>query len=160
MSEALPDYYARKPSVGPGGHRTILQQPCDRKNEENARQRLEAAWNCKIHPFGRYNELDWWAERDGKCASVLEYKRRSHSFGDFPDSFIPFHKWLALTLGEYGLRVPAILVLEFDDSLRYCLASEIAASRVMIRRTNHSLKLATNVEPVFRIPLDLLHEVK
>lgn len=26
MSEALPDYYARKPSVGPGGHRTILQR--------------------------------------------------------------------------------------------------------------------------------------
>ena len=149
------DYYSRTSGINTDGTPTF-SNITDESNETYVIGEIEKKWNCKIYKFGKLCQVDFYAIRDERIVSVLELKSRTHESGKYPDVFLNFRKWLALTLASYGLGCPAIFIVKFTNGIYYTPISEIPVGFVDIGGTNKIVKSHTDIEPVFRVKIDLL----
>jgi hypothetical protein len=158
MAEEVLDYYAREAEpVGDGTLSFATLQ--DERNEADAARLLEAHWKCELHLFGKLSPIDWYATRHGRIVAVAELKTRTHPSGRFPTVFLNVRKWLALSLAETGLGVPALFAVSFTDGVFYVRNAEVDASQVRIGGCSRVVKSSSDVEPVIEVPLELMRRV-
>lgn len=151
-------YYSRE--AEPVGDGTLaFATKLDRRNEDRAARLLEAQWNCELHPFGALSPIDWYATRHGRIVAVAELKTRTHSSDRYPTVFLNVRKWLALSLAEAGLGVPALFAVSFTDGVRYVRNAEVDASQVRIGGCSRVVKSSSDVEPVIEVPLEAMKGV-
>ena len=146
-------YYARGSHYSATGE-PMFSSPEDQANQRRVAAALEEAWACNLHEFGRLMAIDYYAERDGRLVGLVETKTRSHASTQYPDVFLNARKWMALALGEAGMGVPAIYAVEFTDGVRYIRAHEAAGSPIEIAGCSRRVKSHTDIEPVFRVPVE------
>ena len=152
-------YYDRTPRINEDGARGFATVQDDDDQAEVARV-LEAAWSCRLRPFGYFSPIDYYAERDGTIVGLVEIKCRSHEAARYPDVFLNLRKWLALTLGESGVGVPGIFAVGFQDGVRFVRATEVAGAKVEMGGCLRRVKSTSDVEPVFRVPISLMQEIE
>lgn len=128
----------------------------DRQNEAQVIAAIESKWRCKVHPFGKLCQVDFYALRDNRIVSVLELKSRTHERARYPDVFLNVRKWLALTLASMGMGCPAIFVVKFTDGIWFVPVNEIPAGTVEMGGTARIVKSRSDIEPVFRVDVGLL----
>jgi hypothetical protein len=131
--------------------------PSDGIREEVARGRVEAAWNCKVHRFARYDALDFYCERDQTLVAVIEMKARSHPESRYPTVYLSVRKWLALTLANVGLGVPAIFLVRFTETIRWIDVRSVDARSVDIAGRFDRPDAARDREPLIHVPISDMH---
>lgn len=151
-------YYDRSTTLNLDGT-PIFKTPEDEEHESAVAAKVETAWSCRLHSFGKLCPIDWWAERDGRMVGLLELKSRTHSSDTYPTVFLNVRKWLALTLAEVGLGVPAIFAVEFTDRLCYIPLSEVDGTQIAIGGTKHLVKSRSDIEPVVLVPIASMRDV-
>lgn len=86
-------------------------------------QRLAIERYCSAKGFGfssivrRTYSADYYLLLEGKIAGVVEYKRRHYEREEFKDLLLSVKKWRACREHAKYLRVPFILLVEWDDGL-------------------------------------------
>lgn len=149
------DYYDRR------GERTAdgglaFSNEVDAQAEAEVGRRLEEAWSCKLHRFGRWAPIDWFAERGGEVVAVVEMKARTHATEAFATVFLNVRKWLTLQLYAIGMGVPAIYVVRFaDDEVRYIDVRDVDTrrGRVKVAGLRRKVKGNSDIEPMIEVPL-------
>lgn len=122
--------------------------------ETEVRAVIEREWNCALHHFGRLCPVDFYAIRDGRLVGLVEVKSRSHASDKFPTVFLNVRKWLALSMAQSGLGVPAMFVVRFTDGVRFIPVGEVNASAVRIGGVAAVVKSHSDVEPVIEVPVE------
>lgn len=151
-------YYSRE--AEPVGDGTLaFATKRDRRNEAAAARLLEKHWQCELQHFGKLSPIDWYATRHGRMVAIAELKSRTHRAGHYPTVFLNVRKWLALSLAEAGLGVPALFAVSFTDGVRYVRIGEVDASQVRIGGCSRVVKASSDVEPVIEVPIDAMTEV-
>jgi hypothetical protein len=98
--------------------RPIYERPANLKDERDAIPKIERVWKCTLEKLPIWYNLDFVAVRDHRVVAWVEFKRRKHKFGKFPDVFLSVGKLRSgLSLASVSTKVPAIFVVQFDDCL-------------------------------------------
>lgn len=127
----------------------------DKTSEREVAAMLESAWKCKVHQYRMpYSPIDFYAEKGGKMAALLELKTRSHASTQYPTVFLNFRKWIALRMATTGTGVPAIFVVRFTDGLYYINVAEVDARRMIIGGCKRIVKANQDIEPVIEVPVE------
>jgi len=138
----------------------IYANRADAENERLVIDAIQDAWKCEVRSFGKLCPIDFYALRDNRIVSVLELKSRTHKKADYPDVFLNVRKWLALSMASLGIGCPAIFVVKFTDGIYYVKVSEIQPGSVEMGGTSKIVKSRTDIEPVFRVGVQLLKELQ
>ena len=128
----------------------------DQATEHEVASMLEHAWHCEMRAFGPLSPIDYYALRDGRLVAVVEIKTRSHDAERYPTVFLNVRKWLALSLGQLGLGVPALYVVRFTDGIRWIRVDKIDAKMTNIGGCRSIVKAASDIEPVIHVPVDAM----
>ena len=154
-------YYDRKPVTMLDGT-LIFSEPQDRANEREVADIIEAAFQCKMHPFGLLSAIDWWAERHGRMVGLLELKSRTHDSQKYGTVYLNVRKWLALSLGSIGLGVPSTFVVRFTDTVKFIHLKDIEASTVSIAGMGQKrvVSFESDVEPIIEVPIASMKTLK
>ena len=134
----------------------VFATAADRFAEGEVADVMARKWHCEVRLFGPLCPIDYYALRDGRLAAVVEHKGRSHAFDRYPSVFLNVRKWLALSLAEAGLGVPALFVVTFTDGMWWVRVSHINASVVTLGGCSTTVKSHTDVEPVIHVPTTAL----
>jgi len=145
-------YAARIPSTNSDGT-PLFASDYDKAAEAEVRAVIEREWNCDLHHFGRLCPVDFYAIRDGRLVGLVEVKSRSHASDKFPTVFLNVRKWLALSMAQSGLGVPAMFVVRFTDGVRFIPVGAVNASAVRIGGAAAVVKSHTDIEPVIEVPV-------
>lgn len=86
-------------------------------------------------------------------------KTRSHSADRFLTVFLNVRKWLALSLAEAGLGVPALYIVSFADEQRYIRVNEINASQMRVGGCRRVVKASSDIEPVIEVPVNAMKKL-
>ena len=130
----------------------------DEANEREVAADLGRAWRCEVHAFGPLTALDFYALRDGRLAGVIELRCLRASTTTHESAYLNVRKWLALTLAQAGLGVPALWVVRFVDGIRWIRVGEVDASAVtMLRR--RVVQVASDVEPAIAVPVNSMRSL-
>lgn len=153
-----PSYYQRSAvPVGDGTYSFASSK--DSESEISVAKLVEARWNCELHHFGKLSPIDWYATRHGRVTAVIEMKTRSHSADRFLTVFLNVRKWLALSLAEAGLGVPALYIVSFADEQRYIRVNEINASQMRVGGCRRVVKASSDIEPVIEVPVNAMKKL-
>jgi hypothetical protein len=152
------NYYDRTATMVNGA--PFFSNSLDARNETETARQLEKAWRCEIRPFGQLCPIDFYALRNSALVGLLELKSRTHESTKYPTIWLNLRKWLALTMGETGLGVPALFVVKFLDGLYYIPVNEVPTNQIKIGGTKHIVKSHTDIEPVIEIPVERLIKVE
>jgi hypothetical protein len=109
--------------------------------------------NLVVKEFGHLSQIDFFAERDGRAAALIEVKARSHESAKFSTVFLNVRKWLALQMGGLGMCVPAFFFARFTDCLMYIDVRDVDASNHTMGGTSRIVKSKSDREPVIEIPI-------
>lgn len=138
----------------------IFKSEKDEKNEHAIAELLSKTWRCSLHAFGMLSPIDWFAERDGRVIGILELKCRTNESTKHPTVFLNIRKWLALMLGQIGMGVPAIFVVQFTDSVRWIEISKVDSRAIKIGGWSlENAKAYTDIEPLIEVPVWTMHEL-
>lgn len=151
-------YYDRTATVFVDGS-PIFHSQEDEQHQNHVALDLEQAWGCSVRSFGRLAPVDWFFEREGRLVGVGELKARTHRRGKYPTVFLNTRKWLALTLAQSGIGVPAVFVVRFEDGTRWVRVSDVDASRVRIGGLTRQMKSRNDIEPVIEVPVDQMRDL-
>ena len=140
-------YYTRKPTINSDGAPGFTT-PEDTANEEALRKRIEQVWNCELRHFGKLCAIDFYALRHNRMVGLVEVKSRDHEMDAYPTAFLNVRKWLALTLGQVGLGVPATFVVGWHDQARFIRITDVDTSDIRIAGAARLVKSHTDIEPI------------
>lgn len=130
----------------------------DMRGEREVAQELERVSGWKVHYFGKYNPVDFYAEKDGRVIAVLELKRRNITSRQHETIFLSVRKMLALQLAGIGLNVKPLFVVRFIDGLFVLKVNDfIPTQPVIAGRTDRGY--STDQEPIYRVPIRLMNRV-
>lgn len=149
-------YAARQYRTDADGLR-VFSQPEDHASERAVADRLEREWRCRLHRYPQFTAVDWYAERDGRMAGLVELKTRSHRAGHYPTVWLNVRKHLALSLGSLHYGVPAVFVVAFEDEVRWVRVADIDARGPRIGGCADFVKARTDREPVIDVPVELMN---
>lgn len=135
----------------------IFQSAEDRRNEDAVARVLEQHWSCEVNHFGALSPIDWYATRRGRIVGVLELKSPDRAAGLY--AWLNVRKWLALTLAQAGLGVPALFVVKFTDALCWIPLSEIDASHVVIAGRTDRKQSDSTIEPIIKVSVALMRRL-
>lgn len=153
-------YYARTSATNTDGT-PLFATAADNAAQADVAALIERAFGpgLSLKPFGRLCPIDYYAERDGRLAAVLEVKSRSHDSTQYPTVFLNVRKWLALTMASLGLGVPAFFVVRFTDRVLFVDIADVDASEGRIGGTAKIVKSKSDREPVIEVPVSGMREV-
>lgn len=123
----------------------------DRANEARVATILEGAWRCKVTSFGHMAPVDWYFSRAGALIGVAELKCRSTPMGQYKTVFLSIRKWLALLNCAVCIGVPALFIVDFNDSIGYINVLDVDASKVSIGGMKERTYSVTNIEPMIEV---------
>jgi hypothetical protein len=144
-------YYWRQAATHIDGS-PIFAKESDVKAERAVAARVSELWGCEVHWFGLLTAIDWYATRAGRLIGVLELKCRDHESTTFPTVFLNVRKWLALSMAEVGLGVPAVFVVQFRDGVWWVKVADIDARQHRIGGCKREMKFR-DIEPIIEVPI-------
>jgi hypothetical protein len=162
MGRPMPDpaFYARTARRGENGS-LICQTNEDAQIEREIAAIVSAEWNCKVRHFPPFSPIDWYAERSGRVAGLLEVKNRSVSTGQYPTVFCTLRKWLSLSYCSMAFFVPGIFVVRFTDDLLWVDIGKIQPPMMREGGTAYRPNIGRRVaEPMLEIPMAELRRVR
>jgi hypothetical protein len=122
--------------------------------EDALARRCERAWTCELVRFGRLAPVDFYAMKSGRIAGLVEMKIRKHAITDYPSVFLSLRKWLALSLAEFSLDVPALFVVQFRDGARWVNVRN--AHGPLYRTRSRGREWRSDSEPVILVPISAM----
>ena len=146
------NYYERTATINSDGAPGFTTAE-DTANEETLKARIEKAWDCELHRFGKLCAIDFYALRHNRMVGLVEIKSRDYAIGRYPTAMLNVRKWLALMLGHQGLGVPAIFVAGYHDAARWIPITEVNTSDIRMGGTLRLVKSHTDIEPIIYIQL-------
>lgn len=152
-------YFDRTQAVHVDGS-AMFKNNADEKSENEIAELLKKAWGCDCFSFGLLSPIDWYFVRDGRVTGLGELKTRSHESTKFETVFLNARKWLALTLGEAGMGVPAVFIVRFTDGVKFIRVSAIDAKRLRIGGCAKLVKSRNDIEPVIEVPITDMSTIK
>jgi hypothetical protein len=159
----IEDYRKRKQKFTIDGA-PIFTTDEDYANERSVAEKLEAAWDCKLHHLGIYSSVDWWAERHGQPVGWVEIKSRAYRpYEHHSTIMLNIRKWLALTLLNATTDLPAIFVSHIGDKIRWIPISQVEASSgniKIIQPKGGIVKSRNDREPCVMVSLALMKELE
>lgn len=150
MENGESDYYSRGLATHIDGS-PIFKTREDDSNEHKVAEIVEKHWGCDLISLGALAPIDWCAIRGDRLVGVIELKTRTHNSSKFSTVFLNFRKWLALTLAEVGLGVPAIFIVQFTDTLKWIRVSVVSTNEVRVTGCNRIVKSRNDIEPVIEV---------
>lgn len=145
-------YEERTHTVNEQGLRGFASQS-DREAEDHAAAILERAWGLKLHRYEPFDEIDWYAARNGMTVAFIELKTRSHPSTQFPTVFLNYRKYLALFTSWQATGKKCIFVVQFSDGIRAVNVLDINATSLPIRGCRRIVKSPLDIEPVIEVPV-------
>lgn len=130
----------------------------DQRNERLVAKVLEGYWQCKLHSYGKYAPVDWWAERDGSIVGFLELKCTPQSSTDRDYAILNQRKWLNL-LNAQTCGPPSIFVAKFSDAIFWMPVNKVDPSTLKIGGCKRIVKSRNDIEPLFEVPLSRMKMV-
>ena len=150
----MDEYAKRKATIEPDGSPGFTT-PEDTANEDALKARIGKAWNCELFRFGKLCAIDFYALRHNRLVALIEAKHRNHEMSTHDTVLLNVRKWLALTLGQQGLGVPAIFVASWTDGeARWLPINQVYTGDIRMGGTKQIVKSHSDIEPIIRIPLD------
>lgn len=155
----MSSYYERKPNINSDGAPGYTA-PEDIVNEDALKARIEKAWSCELHRFGKLCAIDFYALRHNRMVGLVEVKFRDHPMDQYPTVFLNVRKWLALMLGQQGLGVPATFVVGWPDgNARYLPISDIDTSDIRMAGAARLVKSHSDIEPIIFVRLEDMRQL-
>lgn len=131
--------------------RQQFETPEDLQNEMIARMQIEKQLGVQLKKCPKNYKVDWFAFRGPEFIGPVEYKRRKHKFGSFPDVVLSYDKGAALKQIVRDNECKFMLVNEFDDGI-YCCTS-FDGWKVEFGGRTKNTRDADDLHPVYKIPL-------
>lgn len=155
------DYYTRQSSTHTDGTETYASGG-DTAAQESVAGLIEQCWgpHLSVRPFGRLSHIDYYAERHGRLAALLEIKSRSHASTHHETVWLNVRKWFALQMGSVALQVPAYFFAKFTDEVRYIDVQNVDARRHSIGGTWRVVKSRSDIEPVIEVSVEEMHVLR
>lgn len=130
--------------------------PEDQSNEAYVARTLEQKWACKFNPYSKYNEIDWWIEKNKQVMALAELKCTSKANIDY--AMLNCRKYLNLLNVSRAGNVPGLfLFLTPDKSIRCIDICKEEGFELII--VGGFLKSNNDREPVFKIPFERMQLV-
>jgi hypothetical protein len=148
-------YYERKPTINSDGAPGFTT-PEDTANENALKARIEKAWDCELHHFGKLCAIDFYALRHNRMVALIEMKSRDYAIDRYPTAMLNVRKWLALTLGQQGLGVPAYFIAGYHDAARWISIGNVDTSDIRMGGTLRLVKSHTDIEPIIYVQLSTM----
>lgn len=130
----------------------------DIQGENEVAKELERVSGWKVHSFGKFNPVDFYAEKDGRVIAVLELKRRNITSTQHNTIFLSVRKMLALQMAGIGLGVKPLFVVKFIDGLFILQVNGFIPTQPIIAgRTDRGYVM--DQEPIYKVPIRLMNRV-
>jgi Holliday junction resolvase-like predicted endonuclease len=152
-------YYDRTHTTNEQGQ-VGFASPADREAEDRAALILEATWNCKLHRYQPFDEIDWYASRGGRTVAFVELKTRNHESTRHGTVFLNYRKHLTLTQAWRHTGKRCLFVVQFTDGIWAINVLSIDASDLPLRGCKRIVKSPLDIEPVIEVPVSSMTEVK
>lgn len=152
------DYYSRSATTFIDGT-PIFKSSEDEANEHSVSSMITDSWGCECRSLGKLAPIDWVFMRSGRLVGVGELKSRSHKKSAYPTVFLNLRKWLALSLAQVGLGVPAVFVVKFTDAACWVPLNDIDAAKITLGGCRKTVKSRNDIEPVIEVPCDRLKPI-
>ena len=104
--------------------RPMYESQSDLKREEDVVKELSAHWMCDYQKLPMSYQLDYALLREGKICALCEIKVRNVVSDYYGTLIISASKRLAGLQYSKMLGVPALLVVKYEDGLRFINFSE------------------------------------
>ena len=106
----------------------------DMQNQEAARKKMEQILTLCFKPQHEFSVWDWEIYNYEKLKGIAEYRRRFMNFGKYPDFQFSKKKFYAMKSKAYTEKVPAYMIVEFDDGLKFFIIDGEPPEKIMQRR--------------------------
>jgi len=145
------DFYDIQTWVTEAG-RVARVSPTDKANQAQARPFIEKHLNCSLHDWGDQFHIDWWGASAGFPCCCCEFKQRTHASTDFETVFLSWRRWLALSMVQNGLDVPAFYAVRWTDKMGIIGVSDVPTTVSRIGGNKYPTS-ATDIEPLVDVPV-------
>lgn len=129
----------------------VFQTEEDRRRENEVARFLEQHWHCELRHFGALSPIDWYAVRHDRVVGVAELKSRNKPAATH--AWLAVRKWLALTLAQTGLGVPAAFVVKFTDFTFWAPLNEVDPRNIIMGGAARAVKTEASFEPIIEVSL-------
>ena len=135
-----------------------LANATDKQNEREVADLIGRAWGWKLHSFGQYSPLDFWAELSGKEIALIELKTRSHPSTQFPTVYFSMRKWMDMMEWSRAFKCPALFVVRFSDLVKFIPLADVDPGRYTIDGRRACVG-GNDIEPLILVPVVDMREV-
>lgn len=104
--------------------RPMYESKADLEREEAVVQELSQHWMCDYHKLPISYQLDYALLRDGKICAICEIKVRNVVLNHYDTLIISAAKRLAGLQYSKMMGIPALLVVKYEDGIRFINFSE------------------------------------
>lgn len=129
----------------------------DRQLEEDIAQRFASNFNRKQHALPVNSRIDRAVfDQHGTLTGFFEVKRRHYECGHFNTFFISLEKFKAMRWVGQTLKLPVMLVVQYDDLIAWIDITKLGG--VAVRDGGREdRKDPSDIEKVVHIPIDRFH---
>ena len=106
----------------------------DMANQETARKKLQDILNMEVKPQHEFSIWDWEIYKNNELKGIAEYRRRFMNFGKYPDFQFSKKKFYAMKSKASDSKIPAYMVVEFDNALKFFTIEGQPEEKIMQRR--------------------------
>lgn len=136
----------------------IYQTAADKTEERRIAQQLATRWRCSAHEFPELSPIDWYLHRGPTLCALIEIKRKTRTFTQYPTVFLDVLKYWALQSSSLAFRAPGLFVVECTDGLFCADVRHVIGLSVSVvgRRDREN---PNDVRPAIAMPLRLFKPI-
>ena len=126
----------------------------DERREREVADIIEQKWDCKLRKFGRFDPIDFWAERSGEVVAFFEIKCRNVPSTKYETVFVTMRKFLDLLRAQEWSNggAKSFIVLRWTDCAGWLeVTNLVPGDLTVLRRIEH--RVEQDVEPAFEVPI-------
>ena len=106
--------------------RPLYESAKDLSNELRVSKHLKDCWNADFVKLPMAYHVDWAIVRGKEIKAFAEFKRRHNPKDRYPTFMLSLNKWRNGKSMGGELRVPFLVIVEWDDGLYYCDSKNVS----------------------------------
>lgn len=103
----------------------IYETACDERRESAVAVEISKKWKCDSIKFGEADNINHQLSRNGKVMALCEIRCLNLASFDHPSFMIPYENIKKARIMAQQQRVPAFIVVHYEDDIRYINVEEI-----------------------------------
>lgn len=137
--------------------RRVYETTDDLQAERDVARRLEFVWGVKLEKQSKLNEIDFAIRRGKTISAWVEIKCRANNSDKYDTLMLSAHKWHNGLMIAKLSGLPYILVIRFNDCIKYLQCRPNYRPRVQYEWGGRTLQKrdSQDIEAVVQIPLKL-----